>query len=183
MPKAIAQNKALSLAEPSTSGSFAAISTLEPEIEIWNLDVLDALQPAQVLGGRNGDGGAQKPEKKSKKRRNREGFKAGSHTDSVLALAWNTTFRNVLASGSADKTIKVPLWPQLSCAPGVPVCFQRKDMITIHRLTLHHSSILFGRTETEQQNSSCGWLQARGEDTPLIRVQSMTQPSNGSETL
>jgi len=32
----------------------------------------------------------------------------GSHTDSVMDIAWNTEFRHLIASGSADKTVK--LW-------------------------------------------------------------------------
>jgi WD40 repeat protein len=94
-------------AEPSTSGSFGAVSTCEPEIEVWNLDVIDALQPVLVLGGHSGDVSGVAPELQSEKRRNKQGFKEGSHRDSVLALAWNSTFRNALASGSADRTIKV----------------------------------------------------------------------------
>ena len=34
------------------SGNFVAVGTFEPGIEIWNLDVLEALTPTATLGGR-----------------------------------------------------------------------------------------------------------------------------------
>ena len=95
-------------ADGETAGSFVAISTFDTEIEIWNLDVMDAMQPVAVLGGLETDGKAPAKGKSSKKKSSKSStFKKGSHKDSVLSLAWNATYRNVLASGSADKTVKV----------------------------------------------------------------------------
>jgi len=36
------------------TGSYAAVGSFNPQIEIWNLDVLNALEPSAVLGGRQG---------------------------------------------------------------------------------------------------------------------------------
>ncbi|KAJ6990652.1 hypothetical protein NC653_019038 [Populus alba x Populus x berolinensis] len=82
------------------SGNFIAVGSMEPAIEIWNLDIIDEVQPAVVLGGTE--------EKKKKKGKNVSiKYKEGSHTDSVLGLAWNKHFRNILASASADKQVKI----------------------------------------------------------------------------
>jgi periodic tryptophan protein 1 len=36
---------------PSREGNFAAVATMSPAIEIWNLDVLDVVEPTAILGG------------------------------------------------------------------------------------------------------------------------------------
>ncbi|XP_037473740.1 uncharacterized WD repeat-containing protein C17D11.16-like [Triticum dicoccoides] len=81
-------------------GNFIAVGTMDPTIEIWNLDVVDEVEPHYVLGGVS---------KKKKKVKGKKGktYKKGSHRSSVLGLAWNTVVRNALASASADKTVKV----------------------------------------------------------------------------
>lgn len=81
-------------------GNYLAVGTFSPAIEIWNLDVLDPLEPTATLGGM-----AESSKKKSKKSSSK--FAAGSHTDSVLGLAWNKTYRQALASASADTNIKI----------------------------------------------------------------------------
>lgn len=88
------RNSPLSLPHSLASGSFVAIGTFHPEIEIWNTDVLDALEPEAVLGGLVAG-----------KRRT---LKPGSHRQAVMGLSWNREYRNVLASSSADSTVK--LW-------------------------------------------------------------------------
>lgn len=79
-------------------GSFIAVGSMEPSIEIWDLDVVDDIEPCTVLGG-------MKKRKGKKKKPNK--YKDGSHTDSVLSLAWNTEYKNVLASASADNQVKI----------------------------------------------------------------------------
>ncbi|CAL0315945.1 unnamed protein product [Lupinus luteus] len=81
------------------TGNFIAVGSMEPSIEIWDLDVLDEVQPCVVLGGI--------VEKKKKGKKKSIKYKDDSHTDSVLGLAWNKEYRNILASASADNTVKI----------------------------------------------------------------------------
>ncbi|KAG2448617.1 hypothetical protein HYH02_006506 [Chlamydomonas schloesseri] len=98
--------------------NLVAVGTLEPAIEIWDLDVVDSVEPLTTLGGVDASGGAAAAEaeggaaagdkkKKKKKKKAKAKLLPGSHEDSVLALSWNREFRNVLASGSADCTVKI----------------------------------------------------------------------------
>lgn len=69
--------------EPGTGheGSFAAISSMRPEIEIWNLNIEEPVCPAAVLQ---------------------------FHTNSVPGLSWNMHQRGVLLSASIDQ--KAAVW-------------------------------------------------------------------------
>ncbi|KAI1312325.1 WD40 repeat-like protein [Xylaria venustula] len=86
------------------TGNFVAIGTMDPDIEVWDLDTVDGLYPNAILGQ---GGNLQDQEKKKKKKKSR---KANDeyHVDAVLSLAANRKHRNLLASASADKTVK--LW-------------------------------------------------------------------------
>ncbi|EXJ84804.1 hypothetical protein A1O3_05476 [Capronia epimyces CBS 606.96] len=98
-----------------TEGNFVAVGTMSPEIEVWDLDVVDGMYPNAILGQapepEPQDGGDSKSsEKKSKKKKKKAKPKSNDeyHVDAVLALAANRHHRNLLASASADKTVK--LW-------------------------------------------------------------------------
>ncbi|CCM03608.1 uncharacterized protein FIBRA_05746 [Fibroporia radiculosa] len=93
-------------------GSYVAVGTLEPEIEIWSLDVVEAMYPDMVLG-RPDKTAAHIPTplgtgKKKRKKAKHRATSAAYHVDAVLSLSWNRTHRNLLASASADRTVK--LW-------------------------------------------------------------------------
>ena len=115
-------------------GNFVAVGTMMPAIELWDLDVLDASEPVMVLGGEDAEATAAAASKRSATKPSKRASRApvlrpGSHTDAVLGVAWNGTadrdfatavapahsisaplaaeFRNVLASASADCTVKV----------------------------------------------------------------------------
>jgi periodic tryptophan protein 1 len=101
------------------AGNFCAVGTFGPGIEVWNLDVLNALEPSCVLGGEDTSmadeimrhnilNSSAKNNKKSKLTSRGTGLKEGSHRDAIMSLSWNKVHRQVLASGSADCTVK--LW-------------------------------------------------------------------------
>ncbi|KAL1956339.1 hypothetical protein VTO42DRAFT_7422 [Malbranchea cinnamomea] len=92
-------------AKERTNGNFVAVGTMEPDIEIWDLDIVDCMYPNAILGydAEQESGDASKKKKKRSKTVNDD-----YHVDAVLALAANRQHRNLLASGSADKTVK--LW-------------------------------------------------------------------------
>jgi len=76
--------------ESDTRGSLVAVGTMQPVIEIWDLDLVDCLEPAFKLG---------------KKARKKKGIAGVGHKDAVLSLSWNTNCDHVLASGSVDQTV------------------------------------------------------------------------------
>ncbi|KAI6660816.1 Periodic tryptophan protein 1-like [Oopsacas minuta] len=73
--------------------SLIAVGTMEPEIELWDLDLVDSIEPYIVLGMRKG-----KSKKKLSKNR---------HNKPVLCLSWNKATPHLLASGSADRTVRI----------------------------------------------------------------------------
>ncbi|MEW5302848.1 MAG: hypothetical protein WDW36_005591 [Sanguina aurantia] len=93
----------------SERANLCAVGTMDPGIEIWDLDVLDAVEPVACLGGFSKAGAESEKKKKSlkKKKSKSPALLEGSHKDAVMTLSWNSEYRNVLASGSADTTVKV----------------------------------------------------------------------------
>lgn len=70
--------------------NMLAVGTMNSVIEVWDIDLIDCLEPAYKLG------------KKAKKKKKIPGI---GHTDAVLALSWNKQAEHVLASGSVDNTV------------------------------------------------------------------------------
>eukprot|EP00656_Telonema_subtile_P034242 TRINITY_DN38351_c0_g1_i1.p1 TRINITY_DN38351_c0_g1~~TRINITY_DN38351_c0_g1_i1.p1 ORF type:complete len:499 (-),score=170.14 TRINITY_DN38351_c0_g1_i1:188-1684(-) len=101
--------------------NFLAVGTFEPAIEIWDLDTLNVMEPLTCLGGvlvTEDPREEEKKKKKGKKKKNKpvETFMEGSHTSAVLSLSWNRCHETLLASGSADSTVKVWDLSKGSCA-------------------------------------------------------------------
>jgi len=92
--------------DKDSRGNFVVIGTMDPDIEVWDLDTIDCMYPNAILG----QGGNAEENKKDKKKKKKKSKKSNDeyHVDAVLSLAANRQHRNLLASASADKTVK--LW-------------------------------------------------------------------------
>ncbi|XP_076278825.1 periodic tryptophan protein 1 homolog [Lasioglossum baleicum] len=112
----------------SKPSNLCAIGNMTPIIEVWDLDLIDCLEPAYKLG--------RKPNKK-------KNLKRIGHKDAVLDLAWNENFTHVLASGSVDQTVL--LW---DLENGTPV-----NKITSFKEKVQ--SIKWHPTETHQLLTGC----------------------------
>ena len=111
----------LSLQEENGIGkaNFAVIGSFLPEIEIWNLDSINALEPELVLGDPNTKSQDGTYYKKSKKNTvNPKDTKY--HTDAVLGLSLNPFEKKIVASGSADS--KIIVWDILKTEPIINYC-------------------------------------------------------------
>ena len=112
--------------DSSELGNFCAVGTFDPEIEIWDLNVLEAAIPTITLGGAD----------KKKKRK-----KSGSgHLDAVMCLSWNRLHGAMLASGSADRTVK--LWDLDHPAAPLHTLTGHGDKVQAVRWNPMHGSLL-----------------------------------------
>jgi len=131
------------------SRNYLAIAMSSPQIEIWNLDVLDPVYPELTLG--SGKSKRPKGKKISKK----------VHTDAVLCLSWNKYCRNLLVSGSADTTVK--LWDYSS--GNKALCgynHHNKDVQAVCWHTSEPTVLLTGSMDT-----TCALLDTRSPDSVM----------------
>lgn len=100
------------ITNPDSRGNYVAVGTFDPDIELWDLDTVDCMYPNAILGQGGENEGAKLDEdtvgKKKKKRKKSKKANDLYHVDAILSLAANRQHRNLLASSSADKTVK--LW-------------------------------------------------------------------------
>ncbi|KAI4202446.1 MAG: hypothetical protein LQ350_002529 [Teloschistes chrysophthalmus] len=110
------------LTDTNAKGNFVAVGTMDPDIELWDLDTIDSMYPNAILGQASAE---QEPEqntdgsnnqKKEKKRKKSKKANDHYHTDAIISLAANRSHRNLLASASADRTIKLWDLTTQSCA-------------------------------------------------------------------
>ena len=100
--------KAENMGTPTSRfGNYVAIGTLEPEIGIYSIDLLD-----DGCACPRSRGHGQELRKKSKHRAASEAH----HGDAIFPFSRNRTARQMLASGSADRTVK--LWDLLRDTKG-----------------------------------------------------------------
>lgn len=104
--------------EKGIKANFAVVGSFLPDIEIWNLDSINALEPELILGDPDRKVDNKEFYKKSKKVVNPNETKY--HTDAVLGLSLNPFEKKIVASGSADS--KIIVWDLLKTTPILNYC-------------------------------------------------------------
>ena len=98
--------------------NYALVGSFIPGIEIWNLDIMDAIEPEIILGFNT------ETKKKSKTNISEDLY----HTDACMSLCLNIANSNYVASSGADK--KVLIWDLNSSPTSASTCYkEHKDKV------------------------------------------------------
>jgi periodic tryptophan protein 1 len=109
----------------NNKANYAIVGSFLPEIEIWNLDLIEAIEPELVLGQSEEEMGGKSALKKLKKKKKESDL---VHTDAVLCLNSNPFNKAILASGSADK--KIIIW-DIATGKNLRTIKEHKDKVQI----------------------------------------------------
>ncbi|KAI3631068.1 hypothetical protein MIR68_010558 [Amoeboaphelidium protococcarum] len=112
----VGQESALGVA--GACRNYCAVGTFNSEVEIWDLNVIDAMYPQMILGGQQQQKQVAEQLSKSKKKNSNKSAKSkqstkvseqvSGHSDAVLSISWNRYAQNFLVTGSADG--RIILW-------------------------------------------------------------------------
>ena len=156
-------------------GNYIAVGSLDPEIEIWSLDVIESMYPDMVLGQPDKTaahvpvpaGTGKKKRKKTKARPTSDVH----HVDAVLGLSWNKAHRQMLASASADRTVK--LW-DLSRAPVADADGSGQSAAAIRSFNVHKDKV-----QAVQWNEKEPTVLLSGSYDRTVRVFDSRAPDTG----
>ena len=95
--------------------NYALVGSFTPGIEIWNLDIMDAIEPEIILGLNT------ESKNKSQKNISEELY----HTEAVMSICLNNANTNLVASSGADK--KVLIWDLNSSPSCASTCFKEHN--------------------------------------------------------
>ncbi|EFA02231.2 periodic tryptophan protein 1 homolog [Tribolium castaneum] len=125
--------------EPNApKGSYCAIGSMTPIIQVWDLDIINCIEPAFNLG------------RAASIKKNRPHV---GHKDAVLTLAWNKTYEHVLASGSVDKTIL--LWDLENKTPSTTISAFKDKVQCMQWHKLEAQTLLAGSSDKKAKIFDC----------------------------